>query len=344
MNTKIYKKRLQFYNGIVMSRDMNTKLAEAKKSFEQIIAQTSKSVVGQTSVIRSLLRAVIANGHVLLEGVPGTAKTLIVKTLAKVTECGFSRIQFTPDLLPTDIVGITAFDQEKGFYIIKGPIFNNFILADEINRAPPKVQSALLEAMAERQATIGKQSFNVPKPFFVLATQNPVEQTGTYPLPEAQVDRFLFKLFIDYPSIEEEQLVLTRNATVNSFESYKINSVLSESDIIRLQEDVKDIYMDEKVEKYIVKIIDATRRPQNYSIESGKYIEWGASPRGSIGLFIASKAEAMMEGSSYVTPQHVKNITPDVLRHRIIVNYEGQAENIKPDDIISEILSKIPVP
>ncbi len=314
------------------------------KIFDELREEMSTIVVGQSGIVNALLRAIVANGHALLEGVPGIAKTLMIRTLSSVTKCAFNRIQFTPDLLPTDIIGITAYDEKKGFYIVKGPIFANFILADEINRAPPKVQSALLEAMQEKQVTIGKQTFDLEHPFFVFATQNPLENLGTYPLPEAQMDRFLFKIYVDYPSVQDEQEILEKNMTIKRFTEYKLRPLLSPEQINLIQQDVIKIYLDPKIEKYIVNIVDATRHPEKYNLKLSKYIEWGCSPRASIGLFIASKAEALLKGKDYVTPQHVKEIAHDVLRHRIILNYEGQAESIRTDDVITEILSKIPVP
>lgn len=325
-------------------KKFDEKKTENQKIIANIKKEISKSVVGQEKIINAFLRALISNGNVLVEGVPGLAKTLIVRTLSVVMGCEFNRIQFTPDLLPTDIVGITAYEREKGFYVLKGPIFSNFILADEINRAPPKVQSALLECMQEKQATIGKETFNMPMPFFVLATQNPLEQAGVYPLPEAQIDRFLFKLSIGYPSLKEEQEILESNITIKKFESFNLKPIMSAEKILDMQDKVKEIYLDKKIEKYIVQIVDATRNPDKYKVKLGKYIEWGASPRASIGLFIASKAEALMQGKNFVTPQYVKEVTYDVLRHRVILNYEAQSENIKVEDVISEILARVPVP
>lgn len=325
-------------------KELKKKVKDYDVLFDKMRGEVSKIVVGQKVVIDGLLRAIIGNGHVLLEGVPGIAKTLIVRTLSKVTMCSFNRIQFTPDLLPTDIIGITAYEEKKGFFTIKGPIFNNFILADEINRAPPKVQSALLEGMQEKQVTIGKETFPLPIPFFVLATQNPIESLGTYPLPEAQIDRFLFKLNIDYPSVAEEPHILKKNITLKRFEEYKLNPIIKPEDILQLQKDVEYIYLDHKIEKYIIRLVDSTRRSEQYKIKLGRYIEFGASPRASIGLFIAAKAEALLKGDLFVTPHHVKEIAADVLRHRIILNYEGQAEGIKTDDVIKEILSKVHIP
>jgi len=320
------------------------KVIQNQKIIGEIKEEVSNVVVGQEKVINGFLRALLANGNVLVEGVPGLAKTLIVRVLSKVMGCGVSRIQFTPDLLPTDIIGITAYERERGFYVLKGPIFSNFILADEINRAPPKVQSALLECMQEKQATIGKETFSMPMPFFILATQNPLEQVGIYPLPEAQIDRFLFKIKIGYPLLDEEQDILNRNITTKKFENFTLKPIMSPEKILELQDNVKKVYLDKKIEKYIIQIVDATRNPNNYKVKLGDYIDYGASPRASIGLFIASKAEALMQGKTFVTPQDVKEVAYDVLRHRLILNYEAQSENIKVEDVISEILARVPVP
>ncbi|MBT4647227.1 MoxR family ATPase [archaeon] len=323
--------------------DFEKKVKAYQHLFEEVRNEIGKAVIGQKEALNTLLEALIANGHVLVEGIPGIAKTLLIRTLSTVTGCEFRRIQFTPDLLPTDIIGITSYDENKGFYTIKGPIFSNFVLADEINRAPPKVQSALLESMQEKQVTIGKTSYHLPKPFFVMATQNPVEQLGTYQLPEAQVDRFIFKLMMSYPDMKDEIKILETNMTLNKFEDFELKPILHSEMIINLQQDVKKIYLDKKIEKYIVKIVDATRNPQKYHLNLGKYVEFGASPRGSIGLYIGSKAHAMMNGKTYVTPYDVKSIAMNVLRHRIILNYEGQAEDVKTDDVVKEILDKVPV-
>ena len=322
----------------------SSELNKVKKDLDLIRNEISRTVVGQGDVVNSLIRGILAKGHVLLEGVPGIAKTLIMRSLAHVTTSDYKRVQFTADLLPTDITGITAYDKNKGFYVVKGPVFTNFLLADEINRAPAKVQSALLEAMQEKQVTIGTKTFIIDEPFFVLATQNPIESVAIFPLPEAQMDRFLFKLYISYPKIEEEQGILQKNITINSFSDFKIKSVISSKEILKMQDIVKKIYLSPEVEKYIVRIVDATRFSGKYKLKNEKYIAWGGSPRASIGLYIASKADALLEGKNYVTPKNVKNVAHDVLRHRIILNYEGQAENIKTDDIVSEILLKVPTP
>jgi len=328
MADKVSKKELhKHYNSIVKIRD-----------------EVSKVIVGQEDVVNGLLRGLLANGHVFVEGVPGVAKTLLIRTLANATGCIFNRIQFTVDLLPTDISGITTYDEKRGFSIVKGPIFANFVIADEINRAPAKTQSALLEAMAEKQVTIGRKTFKLDEPFFVMATQNPIETTGTYPLPEAQIDRFLFKVFMSYPKVDDEEKVMDNNLTLTKFEDFNVKAATNPLEIIKMQEFVKRIYMKDSIRKYIVRIVDCTRNPKKYGVKLGRYIEWGASPRATIGLFIASKAEALLRESPFVTPQHIKNIAYSVLRHRIILNYEGQAEGVKTDDIISEVLSRVHVP
>lgn len=311
--------------------------------FENIRKEIGNIVVGQKDVVDTIILALACNGHCLVEGVPGIGKTLTIRAMSKIMGCNYSRIQFTPDLLPSDIIGITAYDEKQGFYTIKGPIFTNFALADEINRAPPKVQSALLEGMQERQVTIGKESYKLPAAFFVMATQNPLENLGTYTLPEAQVDRFLFKIKMGYPTISEESQILNKNMTIFNFDDFGLRPLLDENKILSLQKIVKHIYLDKKVEDYIVKIIDCTRNPKNYDIKLGEYIQYGASPRGTIALFISSKAKALLSGREYVTPHDVKEMAHLVLRHRIILNYEGQAEEIDVDSIIDEILSKVPM-
>jgi MoxR-like ATPase len=319
-------------------------ISKCKVDLDRVRSEVARVVVGQEKVINALLRALIANGHVLLEGIPGIAKTLAVRTIATATGCAFKRIQFTADLLPTDIVGITSYEEQKGFFVIKGPIFSNFVLADEINRAPPKVQSALLEAMQEKQATIGKETFAMGLPFFVLATQNPIETLGVYTLPEAQIDRFLFKVIMDYPTKEEEKKIIGQNITTKKFEEYSLRPVISQKRILELQKTTQKIAHSDKIKEYIVDIADSTRHPEKYKIKTGKFIELGTSPRACISLFIAAKADALMKGDNYIRPQHVKNVAYDVLRHRILLNYAGQAESIKTETIIKEILSKVPIP
>jgi len=319
-------------------------LVKYSKDIEQLKKEVARVIVGNEVIINAIIRGFLANGHVLIEGVPGIAKTLLIKTIAQASGCESSRIQFTVDLLPTDITGVTTYDEsKKDFTTIKGPVFSNFVIADEINRAPPKSQSALLEAMQEKQVTIGKTTYKLPNPFFVMANNNPIESSGTYPLPEAQVDRFLFKLKMNYLSEEDEAKVIDQNATIKKFEEYNLKPVISSSKILQMQTATKEVEASDKIKKYIVKIVNSTRRPKEFGIKYGDYIEWGCSPRASIGLMIAAKADALMQGQSYVTPQNVKNVAHDVMRHRIILNYRGQAENINTDDIIEEILKKIPV-
>lgn len=326
----------------MVQENLKQRIRHCSQILSKIKKEIGKVVIGQEKVINGLLCALLADGHVLVEGIPGIAKTLLVRALGKVTGCDFKRVQFTVDLLPTDILGITTYTKEQGFSVVKGPIFANFIIADEINRSPPKTQSALLEAMQEKQVTIGKETFPLPLPFFVMATQNPIETAGVYSLPEAQVDRFLFRVLMYYPTIPEEEKIIKTNITIKKFEDFDLRAVTSPKEIIEMQTITKKIFISKAVEQYLVKIVNMTRYPKGINL--GKYIEWGASPRGSIGLFIAAKARALMEGSSFVVPQHVKDVAYDVLRHRILLNYEGQAENIKTEDIITEILSKVPVP
>ncbi len=306
-------------------------------------AEVAKVIVGQRALVDGLIVALLADGHVLLEGVPGLAKTLAVRTLAQAVDTGFQRIQFTPDLLPADIIGTMIYNEvEHEFFAKKGPIFSNLILADEINRAPAKVQSALLEAMQERQVTIGDTTFPLPRPFLVLATQNPIEQEGTYPLPEAQVDRFMFKLRIDYPSTDEELQILER-MTVGV--EPNAAAVVSPDQILESRQTVYRIYVDPKVEHYIVDIVVATRRPAEYGLDHlASLIRYGASPRATIYTTVAAKAHAFVNGDAYVTPDHVRAVVRDVLRHRIIVSYEAEAEEKTSDDLIDEILETIEVP
>lgn len=304
----------------------------------KIKKEMAKVVIGQDKVIDIIICALICDGHVLLEGIPGIAKTLIIKTLAEVSGCSSSRVQFTVDLLPTDILGITSYSPKKGFEVIKGPIFANFIIADEINRSPPKTQSAMIEAMQEKQVTIGKETFKLPIPFFVMANNNPIETGGVYTLPEAQIDRFLFKVNIGYPKMNEEKIIMAENITLKKFKDFNIKPVLSPKKILDMQKIAKRIYLDDKIKDYIFKIVDKTRKKD---FENGQYIEWGSSPRASIGLFIASKAWALMKGRNYVIPKDVKDIAHYVLRHRIILNYKARAEKLDSDKLIDEILGMI---
>ena len=323
-------------------KKLTFKAQEYAEKINTIRDELKKVIVGQENILDKLLVCLISDGHVLLEGVPGLAKTLMVKTLSDTINSKFCRIQFTPDLLPADIIGTKIYDHIKGnFYTQKGPIFNNFILADEINRAPPKVQSALLEAMQERQVSIQGNTFKLERPFLVLATQNPIESEGTYKLPEAQVDRFTFKLLIDYPKSHEEKIIIRRNT--QGIEP-KAKKVLNGSDVIEIQKFTQKIYADEKIEDYVTQIVDATRHPEDYNLSLNGMIEYGASPRASIWLVITAKAHALLEGRGYVLPEDVKYVAHDVLRHRIILTYEAEAEDITSDKIIDMILSKIKSP
>jgi len=324
-------------------RSINDKIERESAFIDLLTAEMNKAIVGQKHMIDRLLIGLLGQGHILLEGVPGLAKTLAINTLSKAVDGSFSRIQFTPDLLPADVVGTMIYNvKENDFRIKKGPVFANFILADEINRAPAKVQSALLEAMQEKQVTIGDTTHKLQKPFLVMATQNPVEQEGTYPLPEAQMDRFMLKTVIDYPKLEEERLVIRQNlAGITA----TINSVVSMDQILRAQDAVKEVYMDEKIEKYILDIIFATRYPEQFKLESLKpYISYGASPRGSINLASAAKCYAFIRRRGYVIPEDVRAVVLDVLRHRIGITYEAEADNITSVDIINKIVNEIEVP
>lgn len=325
-------------------RQLNEKIGYAGRFIDNIRNEVGKVIVGQSYMMDRLLIGLLSNGHVLLEGVPGLAKTLTIKSLAQAIQAKFSRIQFTPDLLPADVIGTMIYNQQKNEFVVrKGPIFANFILADEINRAPAKVQSALLEAMQERQVTIGDTTYKLDEPFLVLATQNPLEQEGTYPLPEAQVDRFIMKVVVGYPSRSEEQIIIRQN--VQGVSSPVVKQVVSVQEIISARQMVRDIYMDEKVEQYILDIVFATRNPSQYGLDNLKpLISYGSSPRGSINLAIASKAAAFLNKRGYVIPEDVRSICVDVLRHRMGLTYEAEAENIVVTDVIGQILQKIDLP
>lgn len=324
-------------------KELNEKIQKESSFVDMITIEMGKVIIGQKHLVDSLLIGLLSDGHILLEGVPGLAKTLAINTLARTISAKFSRIQFTPDLLPADLIGTMIYSQKKEEFLVKkGPIFANFILADEINRSPAKVQSALLEAMQEKQVTIGSESFELPKPFLVLATQNPIEQEGTYPLPEAQVDRFMLKVIIDYPKIEEERLIMRENLAM---EFPKPSTILTPEDILRARSVVKEVYMDEKIEQYILDIVFATRYPAEYHLE--KYtnmINYGGSPRASINLSMASKAFAFIKRRGYVIPEDVRAVCHDVLRHRMGLTYEAEAENITTEDIITDILNNVEVP
>lgn len=324
-------------------KEINEKIEKESAFIDLLTFELNKVIIGQKTMVERLLIGLLGKGHILLEGVPGLAKTLVINSLSKAIKGSFNRIQFTPDLLPADVVGTLIYNiKENSFSVKKGPIFANFVLADEINRAPAKVQSALLEAMQEKQVTIGDETFILDMPFLVMATQNPVEQEGTYTLPEAQVDRFMLKTVVDYPRIEEEKLIVRANLS-NSFE--KIKPVVSIKDILKAQGMVNEVYMDEKIENYILDIIFATRNPEKYHLDELKpLISFGASPRGSINLALASKCYAFIKRRGYVIPEDVRAVVHDVLRHRIGITYEAEAENLTSVDIINKIVNKIEVP
>ncbi len=325
-------------------RIVSEKIKTEMPTIDLLKKEVGKVIVGQSYMMDRLLIALLADGHILLEGVPGLAKTLAIKSLSEAVNVDFSRIQFTPDLLPADVTGTLIYSQKnESFSVKKGPIFSNFVLADEINRAPAKVQSALLEAMQERQITIGDDTYALPKPFLVLATQNPIEQEGTYPLPEAQVDRFMLKVFLDYPTKEEERLIIRSNIQKDGMA--KINPVLSAKDIERCRELVKQVYLDEKIEQYIVDIVYATRQPEKYGLGFLEpMISVGCSPRASINLAKAAKAFAFLQGRGFVIPEDIREIAPDVMRHRMGLTYEAEAENLTAKDIVEKIVAKIEVP
>jgi MoxR-like ATPase len=325
-------------------RQLNERISYTGRFIDTLRNEVGKVIIGQSYMLDRLLIGLLSNGHVLLEGVPGLAKTLTIKSLSQAIHAKFSRIQFTPDLLPADVIGTMIYNQQRNEFVVrKGPIFANFILADEINRAPAKVQSALLEAMQERQVTIGDTTYKLDEPFLVLATQNPLEQEGTYPLPEAQVDRFLMKVVVGYPTREEEQLIIRQN--VQGLTSPTVNQVVSVSEILNARQMVRDIYMDEKVEQYILDIVFATRNPSEFKLDDLKpLISYGSSPRGSINLALAAKAQAFLNKRGYVIPEDVRAISNDVLRHRIGLTYEAEAENVNVVDVIDKIIQKINLP
>ena len=330
-------------NQTVDIRELNERIEKQSSFVDSLVMGMDKVIIGQKHLVESLLIGLLSDGHILLEGVPGLAKTLAIKTLSDLIRCDFSRIQFTPDLLPADVIGTMIYSQKKEeFSIKKGPFFANLILADEINRAPAKVQSALLEAMQERQVTIGENTYKLEEPFLVLATQNPIEQEGTYPLPEAQVDRFMLKVIINYPKKEEEKLIIRQNLNK---EKPKVSPILDPKDIIAARDIVRQVYIDEKIERYIVDIVFATRFPQDYGLDSLKdMIAFGASPRASINLALAARAYAFIKRRGYVIPEDVRAVCYDVMRHRIGLSYEAEANNMTSDEIITEILNTVEVP
>lgn len=324
-------------------RELNERIERQSTFITDLTAGMNQVIVGQQHLIESLLIGLLSDGHVLLEGVPGLAKTLAIKTLASLIDAKYSRIQFTPDLLPADVVGTMVYSQkDENFQVKKGPVFANFVLADEINRAPAKVQSALLEAMQERQVTIGSETFKLPEPFLVLATQNPIEQEGTYQLPEAQVDRFMLKVVIDYPKVEEEKLIIRQNI---SGERVNIKPILTKEEILEARKVVREVYIDEKIERYIVDIVFATRYPEKYGLDDlAGMISFGGSPRASISLALAARSYAFIKRRGYVIPEDIRAVAHDVLRHRIGLSYEAEASGLTADEIISKILNKVEVP
>ena len=326
-----------------MSKPLKEQVQETSAWIHKLREEIGRVIVGQEQLVERLLVGLLANGHVLLEGVPGLAKTLTVRTLAAAVQATFHRIQFTPDLLPADIVGTLIYNPQDGkYHATRGPVFANFLLADEINRAPAKVQSALLEAMQERQVTLGGETMRLPAPFLVLATENPIDQEGTYPLPEAQVDRFMFKVVLDYPSFEEERRILDRMAFTSP--ETPVKPVVSLEEILQTRKIVDQIHVDEKIRDYIVKIVFATRKPEDYKLDLTHFIQFGASPRATIYLTVAAKAWALLQGRDYVIPEDVKSIGPDVLRHRIILTYEAEAQSVTADAIVKKVFNAVPVP
>lgn len=328
---------------IIDIRELNERIERQSSFVVNLTKGMDQVIVGQKHLVESLLIGLLSDGHVLLEGVPGLAKTLAIKTLASLIDAKYSRIQFTPDLLPADVIGTMVYSQkDEGFHVKKGPVFANFVLADEINRAPAKVQSALLEAMQERQVTIGSETFPLPEPFLVLATQNPIEQEGTYQLPEAQVDRFMLKVVIDYPKLEEEKLIIRQNI---SGEEQEVKPIMSAQEIMEARKVVRQVYIDEKIEKYIVDIVFASRYPEKYGLDELKdMISFGGSPRASINLALAARSYAFIKRRGYVIPEDVRAVAHDVLRHRIGLTYEAEASNMTADEIVSKILNKVEVP
>jgi len=335
---------LRFDFNQIMAFNTTSELQQVhKEKIKQVFAEVGKVVVGQEYMVNRLLVGLFTNGHILLEGVPGLAKTLTISTLAQVLHLDFQRIQFTPDLLPADLVGTMIYNQKEGnFEVKKGPIFANIILADEINRSPAKVQSALLEAMQEKTVTIGETTFKLDKPFLVLATQNPVDQEGTYPLPEAQVDRFMMKVFVDYPTKDQELEIMRRISNMQF--TFEVNTVLTKEDIFAIRNEVNQVKISESLEKYIIELVSATRRPKEYKLDKeAQYIQFGASPRASINMNLASKAVAFMDGRDYVLPEDIKEVALDVMNHRILLNYEAEADSVRTSDIIKALLNRVPI-
>lgn len=326
--------------GVGVKKPSEAEIRRCANNILKLKKEMSKVIFGQENIVNGLIMGLLCNAHVLVEGVPGIAKTLAIRALASVSGCSVKRVQFTVDMLPTDIIGLTTYTPEKGFEIIKGPIFANFIIADEINRAPPKTQSALIEGMQEKQVTIGRKKFHLPNPFFVMATENPIENAGVYPLPEAQIDRFLFKLIMGYPKESVEREVMETNITIKKFESFGLKPVINPLEILKMQEIVQKVYLDDNIKSYILAIVRKTR---NKEFKNSEYVSYGSSPRASIGLYISSKARALMQGRNYVLPEDVKKVVFDVMRHRLILSYKATLDKVSPDSIIQEILNSVKV-
>jgi MoxR-like ATPase len=331
---------VKIYRSSDVVKPSELEIKKCAESINRMKKEISKAVVGQEGIIDGLIMGLLCNAHVLVEGVPGIAKTLAIRSLGCASGCLVNRVQFTVDMLPTDIIGITSYTPKKGFEVIKGPIFTNFLIADEINRSPPKTQSALIEAMQEKQVTIGRKVFVLPSPFFVMATENPIENAGVYPLPEAQIDRFLFKLVMPYPKPEEEIEIMGSNMTIKKFEEFKLKAVVTPEELVKIQEVVKKVYLDDSIRYYILSIVMKTR---DRDFKDSEYIAYGSSPRASIGLFIASKARALMQGRNFVLPEDVKDVVFSILRHRLILSYKATIKKISPDSLIQEILDSIRV-
>ncbi len=346
MVNKIYKKENEITSMVdaMSKKDIHAfkkQVKECAEKIELVKQEIGKVILGQDKLIETILRAFISNGHILLEGVPGIGKTVLARTLADVINCKFGRVQFTPDLLPSDITGIVSYSEKKGFEVIKGPIFCNLLLADEINRAPPKVQSALLEAMQERSVTIGKETHALPGPFLVIATQNPLETLGTYPLPEAQLDRFIFKVNVTYPDLKNELVIMEKNLNTSELKDFKLTQLLTPKDLIDIANLAKKVYVHPAIKEYMAKVVEATRQPYKYNLIHAEVMDVGASPRASINIYTSSKAQALIRGRHYVLPEDVSTVSMEVLRHRMILNFKAKINRTTTDEAINDIMDKV---